>query len=81
MLTAATAALDVLQTTIAVRFWVEPSVYDPVALNCCFVPFAMLAEAGETAMEVRAAGVTVSGDEPYMPFTVAEIVAEPTAIA
>jgi hypothetical protein len=75
----ATAVLDELQTTVVVRFCVDPSVYDPMAVNCCFVPFAILGLAGETEMDSRVAGVTVKFDEPDMFPDTAVIVVWPAA--
>lgn len=43
-----------------VRSCVLPSVYVPVAVNCCVVPIAMDALGGVTAIETSTAGVTVN---------------------
>jgi hypothetical protein len=75
----AVAVLDDAQVTVPVRFWVEPSVYVPVALNCCVSPFATLGFAGVTAIEVSAADATVSVVLPTTVPEVAEMVLVPAA--
>jgi hypothetical protein len=77
----AVAVLDDAQVAVEVRFCVEPSVYVPVAVNCCVSPFAMLGFAGVTAMETSAAAFTVSVVLPVMLPEVAEIVVVPAATA
>jgi hypothetical protein len=55
-------AMDVseeLHAADKVRFWVELSVYVPVAVNCWVVPSAMLVLSGRTIIAMRVAGVTV----------------------
>ena len=64
LLTVATAVLDELQVTCAVILWVVPSEKVPVAVNCWVVPPGTLRLAGVTAMEDRAAEVTVRGVPP-----------------
>jgi hypothetical protein len=81
LLMVATVVSDELQTTVVVRFCVDPSVYDPVAVNCCFVPFAILGLAGVIEMEPSVAGVTVSVEDPDTPPDTAVIVQEPAAVA
>ena len=56
-----------------------PSEYVPVAVNCSVVPLAMLGLAGVTAIESRAAGLTVRTVEPLTPPSVALIVDVPVA--
>ena len=52
--------LDEVQVTCVVIFWVDPSEYVPVAVNCWVIPTAMLAVAGVTAIEDNVtAAVTV----------------------
>jgi hypothetical protein len=75
----AVAVLDEAHVAEAVRFCVEPSVYVPVAVNCCVSPLATLGVAGVTAMETSAAGCTVSVVLPVTVPDVAEIVVVPTA--
>jgi len=75
---AAEGVLD-CHSTWAVRFWVELSVYTPVAVNCCVVPSAMLGLAGVTWIVTRVAGVTVSRVDPETPPSEAVIVTEPAA--
>ena len=53
------------------------SVYAPVAVSCCCVPFAMVDAAGVTEMETRLAAVTVSGEVLARVPTVARIVTDP----
>ena len=55
-----------LQLTVVVRFCVEPSVKVPVAVNCWVVPDGIEGIAGVTAIETRAAMLTVSTVEPLM---------------
>jgi hypothetical protein len=52
-------AEDVHDTDVVITL-VLPSVYVPVAMNCCEVPSAIEAVCGETATETSAAPVTVS---------------------
>ena len=56
----ATLADEELQVTVEVRFCVLPSVYVPVAVNCCLVPSGMDGFAGVTPIETSAGGVTVT---------------------
>jgi hypothetical protein len=52
-----------------------------VAVNCCVVPTAMLAVAGNTEIEVTVpvAAVTVSDSDPLIPLRDAVTMVEPTA--
>ena len=59
LLMVATAVLDELQVTEAVRIFMVLSVYFPVAINCCVVPLAILGFAGVTCMDTSGAEVTV----------------------
>lgn len=79
LLMAATELVPVLQMTSVVIVRVEPSVYVPVAVNCCAVPRAMLGFTGEIPMETSAAPVTVSVVFPETLPDVAVIVVDPTA--
>src|ERR1700683_201795 len=45
---------------VLVRFCVLPSVYVPVAVNCCIVPNAIDGVAGVTVIDTSVAAVTVS---------------------
>lgn len=72
-------ASDVVQVTDEVRSWVVLSVKVPVAVNCFFVPSDMLGFAGVTAMDVKAAPVTVSTVVPDILPDVAVIVVVPMA--
>jgi hypothetical protein len=45
--------LEELHVTAPVRFWVLPSLYVPVAMNCCVLPVGIEALAGVTEMDVR----------------------------
>ena len=49
----ATAVLDEPQLTELVRFCVLPSLYVPVAVNCCVVPLAIEGFAGVTAIDTN----------------------------
>jgi hypothetical protein len=56
----------VFHVVVAVKSWVLPSEKVPVAKNCRLVPRAMEGFWGETAIETRVAGVTVSVVDPVM---------------
>jgi hypothetical protein len=75
----AAAVFDELQVAVLVRFWVEPSLNVPVAVNCCAAPFTIEGFAGVTAIDCSVAAVTVSPVEPTMDDDVALIVDVPTA--
>jgi len=62
-----------------VKFCVELSENVPVAVNCCFVPFAIEGFAGVTAIDTSVAAVTVRVVEPVMPAETALIVLVPAA--
>ena len=59
MLMTATVAGEALQAAVAVRSLDVPSVYAPVAVNCCDLPRSILCASGAMLIETRAAGVTV----------------------
>jgi len=77
LLTVATAVEDEFQVTCELIFWVVPSVYVPVAVNCSSVPSAMLPLGGVTAIDTRVAAVTVSGAAPETLPCVAMMFVEP----
>jgi hypothetical protein len=81
LLIVATATVDELQVTDAVRSCVVLSVYVPVAVNCFVNPVTVPGVIGVTAMDTSVAGVTVSVVVPDMPVagSVAVIVVEPVA--
>lgn len=56
------------------------SVKVPVAVNCCVVPIAMLTGLGVTAIDTRAALVTVSEADPLIEPEVAVIVTGPVPV-
>lgn len=60
LLTVATCVFDDAHTAEAVMSCVVLSEKVPVAVNCSLPPAAMLVAAGETEIELRVAGVTVS---------------------
>jgi hypothetical protein len=65
VLIVATAVFDELQVALPVSFWVVPSLYDPVAMNCSLVPGATAGFAGVTAIDTRTTfTVTVRFDAP-----------------
>jgi hypothetical protein len=64
LLMAATSAADEFQVASAVRSCVVLSENVPVAVNCCFVPSAMLGMAGVIASETSVACVTVTSVHP-----------------
>ena len=70
-----------VQVADAVRSWVLPSLYSPVAFNCTVVPLAIDGVAGVTVMVLSVAAVTVRRVEPLTPLRVAEIVEVPTLSA
>jgi hypothetical protein len=49
----ATEGFEELQVTEFVMVCIEPSLYVPVAVNCCVAPVAIVALAGETASEAN----------------------------
>src|SRR5205823_2497571 len=77
----ATERVAEAQVTELVRSCVDLSVNVPVAVNCCFVPLAMLGLAGVTAIDCSAAAVTVRTVEPVTPFSVAVMLDVPVAAA
>ncbi len=81
LLMVATAWLSEDQVTCEVRFWVELSVYVPVAVNCCVVPRAMLGAAGVTWTDTSSAGVAVTVVLPEIPSRVAEMTEVPVLLA
>src|SRR4051812_44397042 len=60
----AAAGVADTQVTWPVRSSVVLSVSVPVAVNCCASPFGTLGLSGVTAIDCKAAGVTVSAVEP-----------------
>src|SRR5271163_1264337 len=66
------------QVTVEVRFWVEPSLNVPVAVNCWVAPLVIEGFAGVTAMDCSVAAVTVRTVEPLIAPDVALIVEVPT---
>jgi hypothetical protein len=63
-----------------VRSWVVPSVYVPVAVNCCGMPTGTLAVGGLMAIETSVAAVTVSTVEPEIVPEVALMVVVPIPV-
>jgi hypothetical protein len=63
----ATVVVTELQVAVPVKFCVELSEKVPVAVNCCFVPFAIEGFAGVTAIDTSVAAVTVKVVDPVMP--------------
>jgi hypothetical protein len=51
---------EAVQVTALVRSWVVPSLYFPVAVNCCGRPLETTGLGGVTAIETKGAGDTVS---------------------
>jgi hypothetical protein len=70
VLTVATAAAEELHVAVLVRFCVLPSVYVPVAVNCCVLPLTTDGFTGVTAIDTSVAAVTVSV---VLPETVPEV--------
>jgi hypothetical protein len=73
--------MDDFQVTTPVTSCTLPSEKVPVAVNCCAIPRGMLAFAGDTAIEVTTAEVTVRVVDPETAPRVAEIVVLPAASA
>src|SRR5712692_9247171 len=76
-----TATPDASEDQIAdpVRSCVLPSVYVPVAVNCCEVPSEIAGFCGVSAIETRVAAVTVRLPEPLTDPDAAVIVTAPEA--
>jgi hypothetical protein len=66
LLMTATFAFEELQVTVEVTSCVLPSVYVPVAVNCCVVPRGIDGVEGLIAIETRAAGRTLNVAEALM---------------
>ncbi len=75
----ATPVLEEAHVTCPVMFFVLPSEYVPVALNCCVAPVKIVGSAGVTAIDVSVAVCTVRTVLPVIPLKVAEIVLVPAA--
>ena len=75
----ATVVADELHVAVAVKSAVVPSLFVPVAANCCSVPFATEGFAGVTAIEISVGAVTVSSVVPLTLPTAAVIVVGPEA--
>jgi hypothetical protein len=68
---------DEIHATVLVKFWVLPSVYVPIAVNCTVVPDFIEGFAGVTVIETRAGGATVRVVDPVIEFKVAAIEVTP----
>jgi glycerol-3-phosphate O-acyltransferase len=79
LLMTATSADELVHVTLVVMFFVLPSVYVPVAANCCEVPNAMAGFKGASVILTSVAGETESEAVPEMFPNVAVTVTEPTA--
>jgi len=77
LLTVAIVDADEVQVAVPVKFCVVPSLYVPVAVNCCVYPAATDAEPGVTANEANTGAVTVNVAEPWIVPEVAAIVVVP----
>src|SRR5438105_15154842 len=64
LLTVATLTLEELQRAVAVRFWVVPSAYLPVAVNCRSDPDVIVGFAGVTETDCSGAVVTYVNPPP-----------------
>jgi hypothetical protein len=78
--TLTTVASPVLQVAVLVRFWVDASVYVPVAVNCRNVPGFIVGIAGVTAIDFKAAAVTFSVVAPLIEPEAAVMVDVPCAL-
>jgi hypothetical protein len=84
LLMVATVAASDVQLTDVVMFWVEPSVYRPVAVYCCVPPATTSALPGEMTMEASAAALTVivaAGEEIALWVALMELVPLASAVA
>jgi hypothetical protein len=72
---------DELHVTPDVMFWVELSVYVPVAVNCCVFPAATVVVPGVIAIDTKVADVTFAPVEPVIPERLALMVGVPTETA
>jgi hypothetical protein len=75
--TVATVFAEEVQVAVPVRSWLLPSLYLPVAVNCCVMPRAMEGAAGVREIELNVAPVTVSAVDPLIVPEVAVIVVVP----
>jgi hypothetical protein len=75
----ATDGVAELQVAVLVRFCVEPSLYFPVAVNCCVAPLEIDGFAGVIAMDCNVGAVTVSNVEPVTEPDVALTIEVPVA--
>jgi hypothetical protein len=78
LFTTAIVGLDELHVTPS-KVWVLPSLKFPVAANCCELPNATFAWAGESVVDVRLAFVTVTAAVAETAPSVAVMVACPGA--
>jgi hypothetical protein len=77
LFTVAIVVADEAHVAVPVRFWVVPSLYVPVAMNCCVYPAATDAVPGVTAIEANTGAVTVNVVEPWIVPEAAVIVVAP----
>ncbi len=77
MLIIATVASDELHVTTVVTSCVLPSVYVPVAANCCVVPSAIVGLGGVIAIDANAAGLTINWAAALTPAELIPIVVVP----
>jgi len=77
LLIVATLGADELHAAVLVRFCVLPSLYVPVAVNCCVLPTAIEAFAGVTAIDTSTGAITVSVVEPVILLIVALMLEAP----
>jgi hypothetical protein len=70
VLIVATPAAEELHVAVLPRFCVLPSLYVPVAVNCCVLPLVIDGFTGVTAIDASVAAVTVSV---VLPETVPEV--------
>ena len=76
----ATAVVVDVHVTELLKFCLLPSLYVPVAVNCCVVPAGTDGFAGVTAIDTSVGGVTVNVVDPPIEPSVAWIVALPVDI-
>jgi hypothetical protein len=77
--TVATAGIATVQLAVELTLAVELSLYVAVAVNCCEASTTMVALAGDTEIDVKAAvdAVTLSVADPLIPLSEAATVVEP----
>jgi hypothetical protein len=77
LLTIATCTEEEFHVTVAVMSFELPSVYVPLARNCCVVPKAIVGACGVIAIDTNAAGLTTRVAELLTPADAMPMVVDP----